>query len=270
MRFCILILSGVLLVPSCNREPPPKSGEAASKPEEPSPAAGDAKAEAEPKPAPKKEPLVEPLELPAELDEPELPDDGPKIAVALPPVPSFDEPARVDKYEAGEWSVAGLRKDIDARVVEGNAGTEVEVRAYVQEIYVPPTCPAGDVCPPSKQPHVWVVDDPAEKGKRNAMLVVNYAFTIPEWDAKRWEGQDEVVLEVGKQYTFKGKFKQFSDSGFASDRGLLEFVAVRYEPTGQWVYPPGAYWHPLEIARQEEASRELAEKAAEAARKRAR
>lgn len=262
MRLSILLVATVLLLPSCNREPPPKASEPASK--QAPDAQGDR--EPDPKPAAKHEPLVEPLELAAELDEPELPADGDEIAVVLPPAPSFDGVARVDKYEAGEWSVGGLRKDIDARVVEGNAGKEIEVRAYVQEIYVPPVCPAGEVCPPPKQPHVWVVDDPAEKGKRNAMLVVNYAFMIPEWDAKRWEDQPEVVLEVGKQYTLKGKFKQFSDSGFASDRGLLEFVAVRYEPSGPWVYPPGAQWHPLEVARQEEANRELAEKAAAAAR----
>lgn len=270
MRLSILLVATVLLLPSCNREPPPTGSEPASTPKDAPDAEEDGESKPDPGPTPKRKPLVEPLELPAELDEPELPADGEKIVVQLPPVPSFDGAARIDKYEAGEWSIAGLRKDIDARVEEGNAGTEIEVRAYVQEIYVPPMCPAGDVCPPPKQPHVWVVDDAAEKGKRNAMLVVSYAFMIPEWDAKRWEGEPEVVLEVGKQYTFKGKFKQFSDTGFASDRGLLEFVAVRYEPGGPWVYPPGAYWHPVEIARQEEENRKLAEKAAEAAREHAR
>jgi len=260
VRLPILI---VLLLASCNRTAPSKVDKSPPKPAESVPAED----EPEPAPAPSKKPLVEPMELPAELDEPELEED-PDLVVALPPGPAFDRPTQVDKYEAGEWSVAGLRKDIDTRVEEGRSGTEILLRAYVQEIYVPPVCPVSETCVPPKQPHVWVVDDPKDGGKRNAMMVVNYAFVIPEWDAKRWEGQDEVVLEVGEQYTFKGKFRRFSDSGFASERGLLEFLAVRDEAAGQWVYPPGAPWHPLEIARQEEQNRMLMEKAREEAKKR--
>src|SRR5690606_18815442 len=103
----------------------------------------------------------------------------------------------------------------------GEQGTEVLVRGYVQEIYVAPECPSGEVCAPPKQPHVWITDAPEEKGKKRAMMVVNYRFAIPAWDAKRWKKEPEVVLEVGKRYTFKGKFKRFSDTGFAFDRGLL-------------------------------------------------
>ena len=156
---------------------------------------------------------------------------------------------------------------------EGDAGTEIEVRAWVAKIYVPPECPEGEVCPPAKQPHVFVTDGEHEKGLKHAMMVVNYAFSIPEWDAARWKGQEQVVLELGRQYTFKGKFKQFSDTGFASDEGLLEFVAYKplhpdtHVEQARWVYPPGAPWHPIEIARQEEQNAELAKRAAEASRK---
>ena len=255
-----LLLAGLLLLPACNRERAPSDGSEPAKDPEPRHA---------PESEPESPPSEEDLELPPEADEPEIP-EGPKIAVNLPASPAFADAHAAEKHPGGEWSVAGLRTDVDARVAEGNAGEEVEAVAWVQEIYVPPTCPVGDVCPPPKQPHVWVVDDRDDNGKRNAMLVVNYRFMIPEWDAKSWEDQPEVVLEVGKRYTFKGKFKRFSDTGFAHDRGLLEFVAVRYEANGPWVYPPGAPWHPLEIARQEEANRELAERAAEHARKRKR
>ncbi len=191
--------------------------------------------------------------------------------VELPPSPTFASSSVPDKYSDGAYSIAGLREDLDARVAEGDAGTEVEVRAWVAKIYVPPECPEGEVCPPAKQPHVFVTDTEDDKGLKRALMVVNYAFAIPEWDAKRWKGEEGVVLELGRQYTFKGKVKQFSDTGFAYDRGLLEFVAYRpLDPVtlveqSRWVYPPGAPWHPLEIARQEEENAALAAKAAASA-----
>lgn len=189
------------------------------------------------------------------------------IKVELPPTPNFDEGKSPEQWEDGSWSIYGLRQKLDQNVKEGEAGKELMVKGYIQEIYIPPECPEGEVCPPPKQPHVWIVDKPEEQGKKRAMMVVNYRFTIPEWDAKRWKDQPDVILEKGKRYTFKGKFKQFSDTGFAFDRGLLEFVA--YKPldpeTGaemaEWVYPPGAAWHPLEIQRVEEENAALAEKA---------
>lgn len=198
-------------------------------------------------------------------DEDEAPDSN--IEVKLPASPDFAEGSAPEKWEDGAWSIWGLRRDIDKQVKDGESGTELEVKGWVQEVYVPPECPEGETCPPPKQPHMWITDHQDAKGKKRAMMVVNYRFTIPEWDAKRWKDEPDVVFQEGKRYTIKGKFKQFSDTGFAYDRGLLEFVA--YKPldpeTGQelptWVYPPNAPWHPLEIARQEEANAALAEKA---------
>lgn len=191
----------------------------------------------------------------------------PQIQVQLPPPPDFEEGKSPEKWEDGSYSIYGLRAEVDENVKAGEEGAEIMVKGYVQEIYVAPECPEGEVCAPPKQPHVWITDAPEEKGKKRAMMVVNYRFAIPEWDAKRWKKEPEVVLEVGKRYTFKGKFKRFSDTGFAFDRGLLEFVA--YKPldpeTGselaEWVYPPGAPWHPVEAARVEESNARLAEKA---------
>ncbi|MCA9711143.1 MAG: hypothetical protein KDK70_35200 [Myxococcales bacterium] len=190
------------------------------------------------------------------------------VGVSLPTAPTFPAAKVPETYPDGAYSIAGLRAHQDARVAEGEAGAEVMVRAYVAKIYVPPTCPEGEACPPPKQTHVWVVDDPDEHGLRRAMLVVNYRFLIPEWEARRWKDEPEVVLEQGQQYTFKGRFKRFSDTGFAHDQGLLEFVGYRpHDPdTGRelelWVYPPGSPWHPVEIARMEEQSARLAEMAA--------
>lgn len=197
----------------------------------------------------------------------------PSVRVELPPAPTLEHAEVPARYDDGAYSIAGLRQDLAARLAEGEAGQEVIVRAWLSRIYVPPECPAGTVCPPPKQPHLWLVDGADERGLRWALLVANYQFLIPEWQAKDWKGQPQVVMEVGKRYTVKGRFTQFSDTGFAADQGLLQFVAYRpLDPeTGrelsQWVYPPGAAWHPLAIQQQEAANRALAERAArEAAR----
>ena len=146
----------------------------------------------------------------------------------------------------------------------GEDGAEIEVRGYVQDIYQPPACVEGEPCVPGKQPHVWITDKADDKGKKRAMMVVNYAFTIPEYDIKRWKDVPNVVLNKGQQYTFKGKFKRFSDTGFADARGLLDFIAYKgVDPkTGVegWIAPPGAAWHPLTVAAEEEAQKALIEK----------
>lgn len=186
------------------------------------------------------------------------------VKVELPPPPDFDEGKVAPKYDDGAWSVYGLRKDLDANVKAGEDGAEIEVRGYVQDIYQPPVCVEGEPCVPGKQPHVWITDKADDKGKKRAMMVVNYAFTIPEYDIKRWKDVPNVVLNKGQQYTFKGKFKRFSDTGFADARGLLDFIAYKgVDPkTGVegWIAPPGAAWHPLTVAAEEEAQKKLIEK----------
>ena len=195
-------------------------------------------------------------------------DDAPTAAdnvkVELPPPPDFDEGKVAEKYEDGVWSVYGLRKELDANVKQGEAGVDIEVRGFVQDIYEPPVCPEGQQCPPGKQPHVWITDKAEDKGKKRAMMVVNYAFTIPEYDVKRWKDVPGVMLAKSEPYTFKGKFKRFSDTGFADARGLLDFIAYKAKDlkTGVegWVAPPGAPWHPLEEAAEAERQKELIEK----------
>lgn len=195
-------------------------------------------------------------------------DDAPTAAdnvkVELPPPPDFDEGKVAEKYEDGVWSVYGLRKELDTNVKLGEAGVDIEVRGFVQDIYEPPVCPEGQQCPPGKQPHVWITDKAEDKGKKRAMMVVNYAFTIPEYDVKRWKDIPGVMLAKGEQHTFKGKFKRFSDTGFADARGLLDFIAYKAKDlkTGieGWVAPPGAPWHPLEEAAEAERQKALIEK----------
>jgi hypothetical protein len=255
-RFSTFLVA-VATLAACEREPTP-TPEAPPTADAPPAAAPPVEAKAPPAPALPEPKLIEPLGDP--------PTPGDAIAVQLPPVPAFATATAADQYPDGSWSVAGIRKDLEARVAEGDAGKEITLEAYVTRIYVPPECPEGEVCPPAKQPHVFVADTAGEKGVKRMMMVVNYQFAIPEWDARSWKDAPEVVLEVGKQYTFKGKVRTFSDTGFAHSEGLLEFVA--YHPldpaTGaaspDWVYPPGAPWHPQEIERQEAENAALAEK----------
>lgn len=236
----------------------------------------EAASSAQPSPAAKREAetveakTVEPpaTAIPPKADPPKPPEpDLPGMAITLPTKPTFPKSSAPTRYPDGAWSIHGLRQDLDKNIADGNAGTEVVMRATVQEVYVPPTCPSSGTCPPPKQPHVWVVDDAAERGKRRAMLVVNYAFQIPMWDAKRWASEPEIVLEVGKEYRFKGLFKQFSDTGFAAHNGVFEFRALETigaDGKSVWRFPPGAPWHPVEVLRIEEASAVLIEKAAAA------
>ncbi len=196
--------------------------------------------------------------------EEDAPNAADNIKVELPPPPDFDEGKVAVKYDDGAWSIYGLRKDLDENVKQGEADVEITIHGYVQDIYEPPPCPEGETCPLAKQPHLWITDKEGDKGKKRAMMVVNYAFTIPESDVKRWKDVPDVMLTKGQRYTFKGKFKRFSDTGFADARGLLEFIAYRAVDPARgvedWIAPPGAPWHPLEVQRQEEEQRALIEK----------
>jgi hypothetical protein len=194
----------------------------------------------------------------------------PNIKVELPQSPDFNEARAPVKWEGdpdSAYSIYGLRKDIDDRLKEGESGQQIVVKGWVQEIYVPPTCPEGQLCPPGKQPHFWITDHAEEKGKKRAMMVVNYHFPIPDWDTatqEMWKDQPLVVVEVGKQYTIKGAFLRFSSSGFAHDNGLLEFNSYKVpnpdpESGGEliWIFPPNCDWHPLTVAAQEAENAEM-------------
>ena len=77
------------------------------------------------------------------------------VKVQLPPSPNFDEGKAPEKWEDGSWSIYGLRSKLDENVKAGETGTEIEVKGWVQEIYVAPPCPEKEVCAPPKQPHIW-------------------------------------------------------------------------------------------------------------------
>jgi hypothetical protein len=200
-------------------------------------------------PAPAPAPASEPAGvLEVEPEAPPVPVLG--LELGLPERPSFaiaDVPALA---EDGTWSIRGLRAHIDALLPEAEQGRVVLVSAYVQEVYTPPTCPAGQLCPPGKMPHAWLVDDPAIRGKVDALMLTDIEFPIPEWDREAqlaWADAPVPVLEPGRRYVFMGWFRRFTYSGFAHDRGLLELFAVSEAPPSQdsvWIAPLNSDHHP--------------------------
>lgn len=192
-------------------------------------------AETQPERLPK---LPEPKMIPSQ-DRAPIP--RPNLAVELPPPPidRLEGPKVPAKYDDGGYSIAGLRADLDTHIDLGEAGTTIEVRAFVQEIIVP-TCVGSDGC---GQPHFWVTDAPDVVGRRLALLVGPYEFDLSDEEARYFASEPKIFVEVGKQYLFKGNFVRMSDTGFSSPRGVLQFHAVQTE-AGEWVYPPGSPWHP--------------------------
>lgn len=182
---------------------------------------------------------------------------------ALPASPDFPSPTVPDRYSDGAWSIAGLRKDLDARLAEGEGGTPIVVRAWVQSVYAAPPCPDGRICPPPKQPHAWLVDHEDEAGTRRSLMLTGFRFQIPQWDETRWKTQPTVELMAGRQTTIKGRLQRRTSSGFAADTGVFETVAVFDEATRTWVVPPGAPSHPLEAKRSEEEREQILRQAQE-------
>jgi hypothetical protein len=176
------------------------------------------------------------------------------LELGLPEPPAFDIPEVPLMAEDGTWSILGLRRMLAEMLPEAEAGRVVLVSAYVQEVYEPPACREGERCPRPKQPHAWIVDDPAITGKQNAMLVPGTHYAIPEWDRERqlaWASEPDLVLEPGRRYVFMGWLRRFSDTGFAHDRGLLELFAVANHPLGadpKWIIPRYSPFHPKDRA----------------------
>lgn len=202
-------------------------------------------------------------------------DDAPTAAdnvkFELPPPPDFDEGKVAEKWDDGTWSVYGLRKELDENIKTGEAGNTVDVKGYVLEIYEPTPCPENERCIMGKQPHIWIVDKADQQGRKRAMMVVGYRFSIKEADAKTWEKEPEVTFEKGKQYTFRGEFKRTSSTGFSHSQGLLEFKYYRAinPATGaeDWIAPKNSAWHPLTLKMEEERNRKMMENMAKDAKK---
>lgn len=201
-------------------------------------------------PAPAAEAPVPAPRISLEKSEPEPP---PGPAVELPPKRDLQPPAAPATYEDGARSIRGLRED---PALPGDEGTEVLVRAYVQEIYAPPPCPPRETCPRPRPAHAWLADAPSVAGKRHAMMVTGYEFAIRPFEERMWRDQPNIVFQIGKAYTIKARFTLTADSGATDPRGLLDFIAYKDEG-GAWVYPPGSPAHPLVLAQQAEQTARL-------------
>ena len=122
----------------------------------------------------------------------------------------------------------------------------------MQDIYVPPECPEGGLCPPAKQPHFWITDSETEQGKKRALMIVSYAYQIPEWEMDKWKDVPQVVIQKGQQVKLKGVFKRFSNTGFAHDNGLVDFVSYMGTDAESGaaveIWPPGSPVHPQTLA----------------------
>ena len=100
------------------------------------------------------------------------------------------------------------------------------------------------------------------------MMVVNYSFQIPEWDAKRWKDEPQVMLERGQALHLQGQVQALLGHRLLLrpwSAGVRGLQAPRPRdrskscPTGSTLRRPP--WHPLEVARMEEENAKLAEKA---------
>lgn len=196
------------------------------------------------KPAANANPLPEAKMIP-NRDEPLIPADELVISLPEPPKAGLLDPPDVPlRYDDGAYSIKGLRHDFDAQIQSGEAGSDVTVRAFVKELHPSPGCTSGPDC---RQAHLFATDERDTQGRRFALLIGAYAFDLEEHEAELWADEPEVVLTVGQQFLFKGKFVRFSDSGFHDERGVLQFTAYQ-DPAGEWVYPKGADWHPKAVA----------------------
>lgn len=177
-------------------------------------------------------------------------------APALPPAPVFVSPEVPARHDNGSYSVRGLRAEPDELLRRGDEGAMIVVEGWIIEVYEP-TAAAVELGL-SAQSHAWIADAPDRRGRREALLVAHYRFDIPPDQHEFWRRAPVVKLEVGKRYRIQGRFVRDSETGFTDPRGLLEFHAYADpERDDQWIHPPGAPWHPLEIHRQEEVEREL-------------
>jgi len=158
------------------------------------------------------------------------------------PRPRPSDPGVVTQLEDGSYTFAGIRGEI-AKAQH----RDIMVKAWVQRVHAAPPCPIERGCAAGKEPHAWVTETPDPGAP--AMKLVDYAFAIPEREAKRWRGQPTIALEVGKQYIFSVELRPAGDASDVADDAVLHFRG--YRPVDQhhgWTYPPGAPWHPITLA----------------------
>lgn len=169
----------------------------------------------------------------------------PDVKVNLPPSPGFDRQSAPEKYEGGELSVFGLRKNMSKYMDK-----DVRVKAYLLEVY---ECPeeqrkcneaaskkagaamkkkmqalaagaeagqenAENKCRPCDQPHFFLADSPTTK-KSRALVVADYP--VKDWKTQKPRPLTADLAKVGQQYVVTGTFAINSITGFAASNGLI-------------------------------------------------
>ena len=151
----------------------------------------------------------------------------------LPAVPSIPTPSVEETYGDGSYSVHGLRKNIRNTIEQ-----QVEVTAYIANIYQKPECPEGKTCH-TLMPHLFLADDSKESLQKRQLRLVGYAQSFKDMEEEQErvekgeppkELPDGVFLppviwdwRLGNKYKIKGRFTRRSVAGFMETDGLLEY-----------------------------------------------
>jgi hypothetical protein len=173
----------------------------------------------------------------------------------LPAVPSIPAPSQPITYEDGVYSVYGVRKRM-----RHTMDTEVRVKGWVVEVYMPEHCEAGRTCPPPRMPHCFLADSQNEPDRRKRLTVVGYAVNMDDI----WEAQDDVRhnreveqppegeglppiptdLNVGNQVIVTGRFTRISGAAFLDSEGLVDYVSHEVVGTPVEIPDPPEWWEP--------------------------
>lgn len=154
----------------------------------------------------------------------------PEVRPDLPEVPQIPPPPAA--YPDGSQPVARLRRNMAA-----NLDHDVEVTAYIVEIYQPPECPRGEACPRPLSPHLYVADQANEGDETKRLLVLGYAMTQDEYQTLQRQGthiqpnpdgtpRAPIDFAVGNKVKFRGRFltQSAAQAGFRSTAGLLDYT----------------------------------------------
>ena len=153
----------------------------------------------------------------------------PPVKANLPAVPKLPPPPYPAKYEDGAYSLDGLM-----RQKRNTLDTEVYVKAYVVDVYIPEPC-EGDECK-AYMPYVMIADDPGEKRKKKLVMLTGYATAYREVEEARNNpgGNTEphpasgviipTDLDVGAEIRVKARFTNYSKLGNKNSRGLLDYL----------------------------------------------
>lgn len=151
----------------------------------------------------------------------------------LPPVPSIPKPSAPETYSDGSYSVYGLRKNVGKTM-----NTQVEVTAYIVDIYEKPVCEEGQTCH-TMMPHLYLADEKGEKLSKRHLRLVGYAQSFKEMEDEKESDKSGKAKEelpegvylppvvwdwrLGHKYKIKGAFLNRSSAGFMDTDGLLEY-----------------------------------------------